>query len=146
MRLIIPALTKPDQRGDTIVEVLIAIAIVSTILFSAYETVSRNTRTTQDTQEHSQALQLAQAQLEYLRTAASLPAAGGCFNGTGAPVSGGNCLLDSTGAVDTSHTQPEFTVGITSSGSSPATYKVLITWASLSGAGATNSVSLYYQR
>ena len=56
-----------SQRGDTIVEVLISVAIASMMLASAYAITSRNMRTTRDTQEHSQALQIAQQQVERLR-------------------------------------------------------------------------------
>jgi len=53
------------QTGDTIVEVLIAIVIVSSVLVAAYASATRNTLTNQETQERSQALQLATTQLEF---------------------------------------------------------------------------------
>jgi prepilin-type N-terminal cleavage/methylation domain-containing protein len=61
---------KLHQRGDTIVEVLIAITIVSLILGGAYVTSHNSLDATLDAQEHLNALQLTQAQIELLRTSA----------------------------------------------------------------------------
>jgi Tfp pilus assembly protein PilV len=55
------------QRGDTIVEVLICIALVSLILTGAYATTRKSTLGIRDAQEHSEALKLAQSQLEQVR-------------------------------------------------------------------------------
>ena len=55
------------QRGDTIVEVLIAVLVLSLVLTTAYGLATRSTQDNQQTQEHSQALKLAQAQLESLK-------------------------------------------------------------------------------
>jgi prepilin-type N-terminal cleavage/methylation domain-containing protein len=55
------------QRGDTIVEVLIAIAIASLMLAGGYSITTQNLRSLQDANERSQALQLAQKQVELLR-------------------------------------------------------------------------------
>lgn len=65
MRLAMRHLT---ERGDTIVEVLMAIIVLSTILAGAYGVASRSTKENIQTQEHAQALQVAQAQLEVLKT------------------------------------------------------------------------------
>lgn len=57
-----------QQRGDTIVEVVIALTVLSLILGSSSVLAGRNTRTLQDSQEKSVALRLAQEQLEFLKT------------------------------------------------------------------------------
>lgn len=56
-----------QQRGDTIVEVLICILIVSMILTGAYVTTNRSTTGVRDAQEHAEALKLVQSQLEQIR-------------------------------------------------------------------------------
>jgi prepilin-type N-terminal cleavage/methylation domain-containing protein len=63
------------QNGDTLVEVLISILIVSMILTGAYVTTNRSTLRVIDSQEHAQALKLAESQLELIRqsAAASVP-------------------------------------------------------------------------
>lgn len=55
------------NRGDTIVEVLIAILVVSLILSGAYAASNRNLKATRQAQEHSEALKIAEGQLESLR-------------------------------------------------------------------------------
>lgn len=56
------------QAGDTIVEVLICIAVVSTVLVGAFLVSSRSTAAVQDSAEHTQGVQYVQGQVEALRT------------------------------------------------------------------------------
>lgn len=133
-----------SERGDTIVEVMIAITVVSMILVAAYVTTTHNVNGLQDTQEHSQALQLAQAQLEFLHNSNSLNTWSdhSCFSTTGVTVAGNNCKVNSSGTP--TGTQPQFIIDITDD--NPPTFKVAITWASIdNGSGVTNNVTLYYQ-
>ena len=70
---------KSRQTGDTIVEVIIAVAVVSALLAGAFVVTNRSTHTVQDSQEHAQALQALQGQVELVRAAAAakmLPNAG----------------------------------------------------------------------
>ncbi len=60
------------QAGDTIVEVLLAIAILGVILAGAYVTANRSLNSEHDAQEHSQALTIAQAQIEDLHAGYNL--------------------------------------------------------------------------
>lgn len=55
------------QAGDTIVEVLIAIAVVSAVLVGAFVLSNHSTQAVQDSQEHAQAQQILQGQVEQLR-------------------------------------------------------------------------------
>jgi type II secretory pathway pseudopilin PulG len=76
-----------NQRGDTIVEVLIAMTVASSVLAISYATMNRNLVATRANQERGQASKLAQGQIESLRYAiaagTSLPAPGSpfCLNG-----------------------------------------------------------------
>jgi Tfp pilus assembly protein PilV len=63
------------QKGDTIVEVLIAMAVAASVLALSYSTMNRNLLITQDSQERTEASKLAQGQIEALRQIATLPAA-----------------------------------------------------------------------
>lgn len=56
-----------NNRGDTIVEVLICLAILSLVLSSAYVLTNRNQATNQVAQERSESLKVADTQLELLR-------------------------------------------------------------------------------
>lgn len=58
------------QHGDTIVEVMIATAIISLVLAVSYATSSRALADIRQSQEHSEAMQIAQGQLEQLRALA----------------------------------------------------------------------------
>lgn len=143
-------LTLRSERGDTIVEVLIAIAVASLILVTAYVATRHSLTSIQDTQEHSEALQLAQSQIELLRSTQKTPASGGCFSSNGTTTTGPNCGLDSTGArfdPDTSRST-EFTVAVTSatdSQSGMTSYKIVASWDSLLESGK-DFVTLYYQQ
>ena len=57
------------QRGDTIVEVLIAIVVASSVLGVTYSTMNRNLLITRDAQERTEASKIAQGQLELLKAA-----------------------------------------------------------------------------
>src|SRR4051812_37199404 len=80
---------KSDQRGDTIVEVLIAMAIISSVLAGAFFFTKPSTQNIRDTEEHSQALQLLQGQVEQIRAEISSGAvetdfpANFCYDTTG---------------------------------------------------------------
>jgi prepilin-type N-terminal cleavage/methylation domain-containing protein len=130
-----------NQRGDTIVEVMIAIAVISMVLVAAYVTTTHNVNGLQDTQEHSQALQLAQSQLEFLHNSATEPTDHQCFDTSGGITNGASCMVDASGAPTLS--QPQYKIDITND--SPPTFKVSITWASVKTGGVTNNVTLYYQ-
>jgi prepilin-type N-terminal cleavage/methylation domain-containing protein len=56
-----------SNRGDTIVEVLIAIAIVSVILVGAFVTSNKSTQAVRNSQEHAEAAQLLKSQIEQAR-------------------------------------------------------------------------------
>lgn len=69
-----------EQAGDTIVEVLIAIAVVSAVLGSAYVVVNRTLDNALQAQEHTEALKVAEAQLEQLKAATAANASSDVFD------------------------------------------------------------------
>jgi prepilin-type N-terminal cleavage/methylation domain-containing protein len=66
-----------EQRGDTIIEVLIAIVILAVILVGAYTTSNNSLIGERDAQEHAEAVTIAQDQVEDLR---SYVLANDCFS------------------------------------------------------------------
>lgn len=71
-----------SQRGDTIVEVLISIAVVAMVLAGAFASANRSLIGNQMAKERGEALRLTEQQLEQLKTTASTTAAGtGIFTG-----------------------------------------------------------------
>ena len=73
-----------NQRGDTIVEVLIAIAVVSSILASSFVVIHRTSQNIRQSEEHGVALKLIEGQVEQLKAAAANGAnTNAIFNRTG---------------------------------------------------------------
>jgi len=130
------------QEGDTIVEVLISLAVVSLVLIGAYASTNHNVRNIQDTQEHSQALQLVQTQVEFLGANKSITG-GNCFDSKGVPTN--TCNFRADGSVDTTHDQPEYTLAIAlNTGTCTNSYQVSASWDSLIDSSRAN-VSVCYR-
>jgi type II secretory pathway pseudopilin PulG len=55
------------QAGDTIIEVLIAVAVVTSVLGIVYSTMNRNLTTIRRNQEKTEASKMAQSQIESLK-------------------------------------------------------------------------------
>lgn len=64
---------RANQYGDTIVEVLIAITIVSVVLAGAFTSATNSSGTVRDAQERGEALKLLESQVEKLRVLANKP-------------------------------------------------------------------------
>lgn len=94
-----------SNTGDTIIEVLVCIAVVSTILGGAFVTTRDSQVGVRNSQEHSEALKLVESQLEQLRGDSAAAVASGtpfCFynetiySAAIAPASA-HCTQDSAG-------------------------------------------------
>jgi type II secretory pathway pseudopilin PulG len=77
------SLSKLKGAGDTIVEVLIALAVLSAVLGGAYLSANRSLASNRDSQERGEALKLAEGQIEQLKSLAkttpSVLSTGGVF-------------------------------------------------------------------
>ena len=125
---------RSKNRGDTIVEVLIAVAVVSLVLASAYAVVNRSTLAIQSTQEQSYAQKLVERQVELLRSASTAPTPlGGCYDtSANYQTTPGSCTITNGGAT--------YTLAITESAS---VYMVRATWDEPGGQQA--KVTAYYR-
>jgi len=134
-----PTISSIRQRGDTLVEVLISIAVVSLILGGAYVTTSRSLNATRAAQERGIALKLAESQIERLKgLAATNPTAlfGAaapnpfCISSAGAVIAASNaaCAVDTSGAATT--VQPIFRLSIARAGNE---FTLTETWVDVSG-------------
>ena len=127
-----------NQRGDTIVEVLISIAVVSLILGGAYVTTNNSLQGTRAAQERSDAVKVVESQLEAVKSmAVGNPTAlfGAATTGTfcvvnGAPVGVANagCKVNAKGIATS--TQPVFSISITRTNN---TFVITNTWNTLKG-------------
>lgn len=134
------------QRGDTIVEVLIATAIVSMVLTTAYTITNRNIQTEQNIQEQTQAQELVSRQLELLRLETGPLALPTCYLGTNetAPTLG-DCKMTAAGvplSASPGHTGAIFNVEISVDPADTNVYVVSATWEKLGG--QESSIKMYY--
>jgi len=134
------------QRGDTIVEVLISLLVISAILVGAFVLSQTSSRNVRDSQEHAEALGLLQGQVELLRTAAGVEGAlsgiaqdsAFCMNGQARPV----------GTSDTACQQSNlYNLSIVDLGQGTDVqtnkFRLTVTWDRLGG--GTNQESLVYR-
>jgi prepilin-type N-terminal cleavage/methylation domain-containing protein len=132
-----------NQRGDTIVEVLIAVAIISLVLVTAFVITNKNTLAIQNNQERIQAQHLAEAQIEALRSQGGVTASGNCFNGASETAACGSFTQSGSGATYSAKVEGP-------SGLNPPAptgkYTITVRWTSLGG-GSNNdsSVTMAYR-
>ena len=60
-------MSKKNQRGDTLIEVMVAMAIVASVLGAAYTTSARALRLARQAQERAEAVKFTQSQIESLK-------------------------------------------------------------------------------
>ncbi|MDB5183073.1 MAG: hypothetical protein JWO47_857 [Candidatus Saccharibacteria bacterium] len=146
------------ERGDTIVEVLISIAVAGLVLAITYSTMNRNLLVTQASQERTEATKIAQGQLELIKA----------HNDTGdTTITSGTFCLDasSTTAIpgftggsplpslpDNFANYPAgcrgkglngfYNIGITTNS---GIYKVFVRWDSVLGNGQQDQVIMVYE-
>lgn len=145
------------MRGDTIVEVLLAMSVVGIVLGAAFGIANRSIALGQDAQERTEALKIAESQLELFRSQypvdsslrARLDNQAFCFDMT----TPSPTVLDATNAKckDKNPLGAEgfFTIVITPPGIADPTgsYSFEVNWERIgrSAAGERNSLSLYFK-
>lgn len=141
------------ERGDTLVEVLIAISVVSLILGGAYITTNRSLLATRAAEERGNALKLAESQLEQLKGFAKTDPDAIFGSGTPSPfciagqpasvviATSSECKVDASG--QPTGTEPIFTLSITR-GSDINTFTVTNEWTDASGR-ITDNLRLIYR-
>ncbi|HEU4914118.1 MAG TPA: hypothetical protein VFT16_01805 [Candidatus Saccharimonadales bacterium] len=139
-----------SQKGDTIVEVLIAIAVITSVLGGAFVMTNRSLQNTRTSQERVNAVKLVESQVELLKSLAATnsPAIFGagvpapfCINSARIAVASNTaaCKVDTSGNATTS--QPAFNLAVTRSGN---TFTVTNTWIDIRS-GGSNTVQMKYR-
>lgn len=139
-----------DQRGDTIIEVMIVLAVLGLAIGIAYATANRSLLNARQAQENSRATTLAQSQVEALRTLSTIATPDSahdvlqsdpfCVIQTGNPADpyevkrGGDCTASGSVPYVTTVTYD----------SAAKSFSVVISWPDVNGAG-TDTVSLVYK-
>jgi Tfp pilus assembly protein PilV len=153
---------KLGNRGDTIVEVLIAIAVLGAALGGAYVTANRNSLTNRASQERLEAVKVAESQLERLKalsssseTQANLifnpPATDFCVTQANQTVtaSSASCLVDSSGNSGTGSARYQVSIEkgadiTTPVGVEGAIFTISVNWSSVR-ANANEALSYKYE-
>lgn len=131
-----------SKAGDTIVEVLIAMLVVGTVLGASYTAANRYYRNVRQAQEYSNAIKIAEGQLEqikgYLSVSDSAPITGVspfCFN------QGIKTNIDTECTIDTLY---KANIARTNPATNEYIYTVTVTWNNING-GSDSVVSLVYR-
>ncbi len=146
-------LERQKQRGDTIVEVLISLAIISVVLAAGYALASHSLNSSTRAQQRSEALAYAQGQVEFIKNACSDPSAplctayknqaqGFCVQPSGAVDSSVNTDGLCSNYPDKTTTSP-YGVGVIYDPLSKV-FSVSAAWTSTSGS-ALDELDLYYK-
>jgi type II secretory pathway pseudopilin PulG len=135
-----------SEQGDTIVEVLISIAVVSLILGGAFASTNNSLQATREAQEHGDALKLVESQIEQLKGidkaiifGAGVPAKYCIAGGVAVDFSNAACVVNADGTATTA--EPAYHLVVTRNGN---TFDVGNTWTNVRGNGQ-NSVSMKYR-
>ena len=148
-----PKFLKLTNRGDTIVEVMIVLAVLGLAIGISYATANRSLLNARQAQENSAATGIAQSQVEALRSLSADPfqeifilGEPFCTVHTNdaehpyniLPVGGGSCALTYGGGVS-------YKISITRSDAvgDPDTFTVQITWPDVSGQGDDTVTQVY---
>lgn len=67
------AISMKDQRGDTIVEVLVALSIIAAVIATVFTAANNSRIINQQSQERSAAVRVAESQMELIKALANLP-------------------------------------------------------------------------
>lgn len=128
-----------SQRGDTLVEVMIAMAIMSLVLAGAYVTSTRNSAAMHATQEREQGQRLVESQIEMLRANDGIATSGNCFNAGAETNTCNNFSASNSGAT--------YTLSITFDPANPnPVYTVRAVWTGVASKSADDSsVTMYYR-
>lgn len=140
-----------NQRGDTIVEVLISIAVISLILGGAYVTTNNSLRAERGAQERTDASKLVESQIEALKNLADTGNTA-MFNTSGFCITGGatistsvstnnTCKFNATGS-NNNTTQPVYYINITRNVN---TFTITNTWDSIENSGGKDTVQMTYK-
>ena len=148
---------KQNQIGDTIIEVLLAMSVIGLVLGAAFGIANRSVSIGQEAQERSEALKIAESQLELFKSeyfvstdvSGRSESSSFCFD----PIVGGSVVRESSSAscmnINGNGLAGLYSVSIIppTSADLSKTYEIKVTWARLgnSASGIKSSLSLYFK-
>lgn len=145
-----------NNKGDTIIEVLIAILILSLVLTGAYSSSNQSLKMVTEAEQRTIALNIAQNQIEDLRAQAATPAfksyltVNSCFNTTtntpnnflASPVNNSNpCVSKNIYLSEIIY----LGANILNGNAVDNSYEIIVSWASSANDKSNAQVILYYR-
>lgn len=138
------------QRGDTIVEVLLAMSVIGLVLGASFGIANRSVRLGQEAQERTEALKIAETQLEMLRSEFKVNVAlltrstPFCFDSANDAQD-----VDDASCINTNGNGGEglYSLAIMPPTSGGGAYEISVQWEQLGGNASSelNNVRLYYK-
>lgn len=131
-----------NSRGDTIIEVMIVLAVLGLAIGIAYATANRSLLGARQAQENTQATEIIQAQAEYLRSMAANPSSSADYI-----YRAGTFCIGSNGHVTTSSCNlgeaSRYTISVTWSSNPTDKFTIKATWADITGHGNDTDTLVY---
>lgn len=132
------------SRGDTIVEVLIALAVISLVLTLSFATTQRSLQIGRQAQERTEALKVAEGQIEKMKALGGLSSSNifnpavtqFCFNNTTLETNMPSCTEGPDGRYRKSIVR-------TSGANNESTFTVTISWDTIGGGNQSQLVLVY---
>lgn len=141
--------TQRRSAGDTIVEVMISLAILGLALGISYSTATGSLRALRQSQESATAASLLQAQAERLRTVAAHGNTGSDSDPNNAFRTTSFCINDSVAAVAATSADCTiknlYQISITYSAASNDKFTLKAVWPDVSGDGSDDTATLNYR-
>jgi hypothetical protein len=143
-----------NQSGDTIVEVLISVAICGFVLGGSYYVINHQLAQIENQQEHNQAAKLVESQVEdikaYIVTGSLANVV--CFYYDGSslvavtdasqPQGSNHCIVNNSSAMAAAGSEPAYIIGIQPNvQESATTYTISTKWQSVNGGNAEVNLS-----
>ncbi|HEY5152731.1 MAG TPA: type II secretion system protein [Candidatus Saccharimonadales bacterium] len=138
-----------NRAGDTIVEVMVVLAILGLAISISYATANRSLLNARQAQENSEATELIQSQIEALRTLTSVTDVPNIFN----PALQNYCLVPTGVAPNIKYTNASgascnmgsvpYQINITYSTAPTDTFTVTATWPDVLGEGNDTVTTIY---
>jgi type II secretory pathway pseudopilin PulG len=139
------------ERGDTIIEVLFALAVLGAVLSSSYVVVSRNITANRISQERLEAVKIAESQMEKLQIRATsdpgvFTSNNFCMTNIGVIGNSNQCQVNAAG--DPTSEYPRYIIDITKdddlSDPSGVRFKISLSWENARGT-ATDTIDYFYE-
>ena len=139
-----------SERGDTLVEVMLSIAVVGMVIGLSYSTANRAVKTGRAAQEQTEALKLAQTQLERLKSVAESAPASVFTSGVYCIDAGLVVVPASSTAAYTARCKGQgggqlYEQSLQYVAASNDTFTARVTWVPATTIAATNTVSVSYR-